>query len=51
MRKSSLPFLKQHFLNPHLIMVFTATREKSVDEFNKLDAQSSELFASILFLI
>jgi hypothetical protein len=38
--KRALPFLKQHFLNPHLILIFTAVRERAVEEFNNLDEKS-----------
>jgi hypothetical protein len=32
-RKETLPFLKQHFLNPHIIIVFNSVKEKALEEF------------------
>lgn len=36
-KKRSASFLKLPFINPHLILVFTAVRERAIEEFNKLD--------------
>jgi hypothetical protein len=44
-RKESLPFLKQHFLNPHVVLVFNCLKEKGVEEFEKLSPQD-DLFCS-----
>jgi hypothetical protein len=45
-RKENVSFLKLHYLNPHLIIVFNSTKEKCLEEFEKLDAKD-EVFCSI----
>lgn len=44
-RKETLPFLKQHYLNPHIIIVFNSLKEKALEEFEKLDPKD-DLFCS-----
>lgn len=44
-RKESLPFLKQHFLSPHIILVFNCLKEKGVEELEKLSPQD-DVFCS-----
>lgn len=44
-RRETLPFLKQHYLSPHIIIVFNSLKEKALEEFEKLDPKD-DLFCS-----
>ena len=44
-RKESLSFLKESFLNPHIIFIFDLDEKSAEEQFEKVDSNNHRLFA------